>query len=56
MITDQAWTVHDYTGVLDDRKFASEEQAMKWVQHLFEWQPRARPRVIPPEKEQETKQ
>ena len=42
------WTVHDITRRLPDKEFDSEEQARKWIAHLFEWQPDSRPTIIPP--------
>lgn len=44
----EKWTVHDITRRLPDKEFDSEDQARKWVSHLFEWQPDSRPTIIPP--------
>ena len=38
-----AWVVHDMTGMLTDKEFETEDQALSWKQHIVEWNPNARP-------------
>jgi len=42
------WVVRDLTRRLPDQECDTKEIAEKWVMHLLEWQPAARPAVIPP--------
>ena len=35
--------VHDMTGSIPDQPCITRSQAEAWVQHLWEWQPNARP-------------
>jgi hypothetical protein len=46
--TSQKWIVRDITGSLKDTECDTKQQAESWISHLWQWNPTARPVIVPP--------